>query len=395
MNDAKNEHMIQYHQMMIAELQTPACLEFFNSIQMYQNPEDYTEITGEHLSQFKVEQISKMINNKKMAALGGKKLIDHYLSCYSVEDLQHFFNFLDTVNNKIAISLSANGHRIGIGYDGKHKKWLLISTSELPIHEVNLADIANKLFSSYFPEKKIAFLISIRLYATGNTATKIQRCIMELKRSPAVQALHLRTLAKALRRTQTLHYAAYYNHLPTIIILSSLNTDLNAVTILNETALYIAAYNNHYSIAATLLNNHLAQVDLQDNHGRTPLFAAAKNGGERMVSLLLQHRANPEITCYDKTNAITIAAINGRLQILILFSKQNIDILSPDDSGKTALNYAQEKKHQPMITYLMSIKQNQITTHQPLKKPSLFNLPIPSRYNSDSPYKPIFKRAKY
>src|SRR5207237_5954105 len=126
----------------------------------------------------------------------------------------------------------------------------------------------------------------------------------------------------------------------------------------NETALFIAAYHNHYSIAKTLLNHLSTKVDLADVNGYTPLFVAAKNGSKRMVSLLLQYKANPEITCNEKTNAITIAAIKEKIAILMLFAKHHIDILSPDASGKTALDYAEENKHESMISYLKNIKQN-------------------------------------
>ena len=102
-------------------------------------------------------------------------------------------------------------------------------------------------------------------------------------------------------------------------------------------------------------------------------------------------KANPEITCNEKTNAITIAAIKGKLAILMLFAKHHIDILSPDASGKTALDYAEENKHESMISYLKNIKQNL----RPLKtRPAFFTVSNVSLHNTDSPYKPRFQRAR-
>lgn len=346
---------------LIAQLKTTDILAFFDGLQLYQQPDEYLRIFGGNISQFKPATLSPFTTSKKITDDGGLFQLDHYFSHYTTGEIKSFLSLLQTHagQSKIAMSFSSNDHRIGVCYDGRINKWLLIDANQLPIHEVSLEDLSKRIFAAHSVNSPIfdSLPISMRVYASGKEQKNIARVLKTLQKDKLFTPLQTITVEK------TQH----------------INTD-------QETLLHLAAQYGHPQSTHTMLNAMMIDPNVKCKVGKTPLYIAADHGHDDVVDELLKnkkkHHADPYLACNDKINPVTIAAIRGHVSILTLFSKYNIDLFKPDGTGKTAMDYAKQFKHQHIIDFLnleQTKKQkqqaipNQPNHRYPLRKHSVFS----------------------
>lgn len=128
---------------------------------------------------------------------------------------------------------------------------------------------------------------------------------------------------------------------------------VNAQDAKGYTPLIIAAYNNHPSIVALLLQ-HGALPDAQDSAGNTALMGASFKGYTEIVQLLLQAGADVNLRNGQGAPALTFAATFGQLDIARLLLEQGADTSLRDSRGKTPLDHAVLQENNPMIGLLQS-----------------------------------------
>ncbi|CEL00910.1 hypothetical protein ASPCAL00502 [Aspergillus calidoustus] len=116
--------------------------------------------------------------------------------------------------------------------------------------------------------------------------------------------------------------------------------------------------------------NDYADIESQDEDGRTPLSRAAKDGREEVVKLLLQQNANIEARDNDGQFPIILAAKNGHEQVVKLLLVQNANIEVKDNDGWTPLSWAAENGHEGVIKLLLEkdadVESKDITGWNPL-----------------------------
>ena len=92
-----------------------------------------------------------------------------------------------------------------------------------------------------------------------------------------------------------------------------------------------------------------SNVNELDQHGRPPLYWAAKNGHIRSVEILLEYGANVNATCKGSSSALSgevgltplmIAAWTGRVEVVRLLLERGADVLAKSVDGSNALNFA-------------------------------------------------------
>jgi len=145
---------------------------------------------------------------------------------------------------------------------------------------------------------------------------------------------------------------------------------INAAGASDRRPLHRAAGSNQLDICEYLLSKG-ALVDIQDTAGRTPIFWAALNGHEETVKLLAtKGRANIHIkTIESGTTALHISAESGKVaiaKILLMSCKegdpsiqsQKIKALLNEkcSKGKTALEYAKEKKASAVVKLIQEVE---------------------------------------
>jgi len=94
--------------------------------------------------------------------------------------------------------------------------------------------------------------------------------------------------------------------------------------------------------------------DRQDMLGRTPLLIACREGWYEDIEILLEEEADPGLTTIYGSLPLHYAAAKGSVHICeqLLAHKARFDIQAKDCVGKTALDYAREKKRQGVVDLL-------------------------------------------
>ena len=122
---------------------------------------------------------------------------------------------------------------------------------------------------------------------------------------------------------------------------------INLVDHTAKTALYLACEKGNTKMIRLLLDNH-ANPDLADTYGKTPLYTACERGDEAVAKYLLDGGANPNIQgpgqCTPLLVAIEVAVpINVKMHMIDLLLASGADPKIPDADGHTAFLAA--KKH--------------------------------------------------
>ena len=174
--------------------------------------------------------------------------------------------------------------------------------------------------------------------------------------------------------------ATDYEVIPVVDKLLDEGADVNRT--LGRTALHAAAANGNLEIVETLIE-HGADANLQDIHGRVPMFVAlaehhpevARRLAEEtdpdvrtvdgstllieaaraedviLVQWALDHGTDPNAVRPGKNNAtaLILAARNGNLEIVKLLLAQGADPAVTNDKGKTAIDLAKGKNVKELL----------------------------------------------
>ena len=137
--------------------------------------------------------------------------------------------------------------------------------------------------------------------------------------------------------------------------LISQNADLHAqMEKTGETPLHLSARHARADAAKKLLDNG-ADVNAQDNSGRTPLHAAIASDAQGVFHILMKNRAtNLNAKTFDGTTPLILAArlaIEGMVDLLI---EAEVDVNLADDQGKTALHWAASVNNIEAVNVLLA-----------------------------------------
>ena len=141
---------------------------------------------------------------------------------------------------------------------------------------------------------------------------------------------------------KALHYACINNSSPEVFsCLLEKGADINACLNDGMTPLMIAAEDSLVNVVTFLIKQG-ANVDLQDNYGKTALHYAlgSLNFSFEILCCLIQKGADVNTGSNDKLTSLMIAAEKGHINALTLLIKFGADADLQDKNGKTALHHA-------------------------------------------------------
>jgi ankyrin repeat protein len=121
-------------------------------------------------------------------------------------------------------------------------------------------------------------------------------------------------------------------------------------------ALDVAAFSGHFECVRVLMTEGKAEVNLQDNIGRTALYAAADQGHSECVEMLLiEGKAEVNLQDNKGCTALHIAASQGHsecVRVLITGGKAEVNL--QDINGCTALYAAAHQGHSECVEVLIT-----------------------------------------
>ncbi|CAG8708321.1 3803_t:CDS:2, partial [Dentiscutata erythropus] len=141
-------------------------------------------------------------------------------------------------------------------------------------------------------------------------------------------------------------------------VIKKYKAEINRQNQNGKTALHWAAKIGYIFIVEILTKNK-AQVDIGDNNGDTPLFYAVKAGHKKIINILIDHQANVNHINNNGEIALHKAAYHGHEEIA--FSKK----------GWTSLHFAAAEGHVKVIEILLEHNSN-INTTSEYSKTALF-----------------------
>ena len=116
------------------------------------------------------------------------------------------------------------------------------------------------------------------------------------------------------------------------------------------TPLILATYHGNYKVVEALLK-YTKSVNANSSSG-TALMAATVKGSPRLVSLLLDHHADPNIPDGNGSTALIYAVFFKNNDIVALLLAHDADIAYKDNRGYTALDYATLTKNESLINLI-------------------------------------------
>ena len=129
---------------------------------------------------------------------------------------------------------------------------------------------------------------------------------------------------------------AYSGDLKGLLMLLSIDADVNAKSSNGSTALIYAVMRGHEDIVAKLIKNG-ADVNAKRPDGDTALFFAVTKGSARIVDLLIANGADVNVKNSNGDTALSLAAANGHMEIVALLIANGADMDTRKSNGTASL----------------------------------------------------------
>ena len=114
--------------------------------------------------------------------------------------------------------------------------------------------------------------------------------------------------------------------------------------------LTLACYYSNNDVASYLIE-HVKDINSKSGYG-TPLMAATVKKNSKLVKLLLEKNANPNLTDQNNSTALHFSVIFNQQEIIELLMKYKANPNIKDNRGNTALDYAKITNNSNIIQLL-------------------------------------------
>lgn len=125
-----------------------------------------------------------------------------------------------------------------------------------------------------------------------------------------------------------------------------------------DSQLHQATSNNDYETVKKILQNPTVNINQQNSIGETALHIAARHGYKNIITLLLEHGANPNIQdtmpMWQLTPLHVAIMHNQQNAFLALLESPMINVTIKDASGEDVFNYALRENLKDFISILLN-----------------------------------------
>lgn len=129
--------------------------------------------------------------------------------------------------------------------------------------------------------------------------------------------------------------------------------DINMTDGLGNTALHYATMKGHTPIVEHLVCIKTIKLDIRSWSGCTPLWLASSYGHVDILAILLDHKAEFDITNHLAQTPLLQAAKNGHLEVVKLLCLIGANIEHQDSNRKRPINLAFMERHYELVYFLV------------------------------------------
>ncbi|XP_056686151.1 uncharacterized protein [Spinacia oleracea] len=144
---------------------------------------------------------------------------------------------------------------------------------------------------------------------------------------------------------------------------------LRAEGLTGRTILHIAASGGRTPICRYLVETVKIDINIKDSRGFTPLHHAILGGHFMTSSFLLDHGADPNMTCNAGLAPLHYAAKNGKKEQVKLLLTKGAEVDVPSSSKGTPLRFAAAYSMKDAVKILLEHKANPNYTNHPILNP--------------------------
>ena len=355
-------------------------LAFYDSIFLYQEPDNYPRLFNQSLYQSDVDEISHLASSERIQEKGGLSTLYAAPNCFTPKELKNYLDDMQTIitnqvfnapHANIGMIISSINHTMGLFYQAKNHTWTLMDINQWPPFEISTTNNTNFFSKLLFqsPMKGVSKRIRLGFDSNAYTACNISLLTTQADRlslEPLRMQLHQLSTQYPVMRVMTrdkkqhgelLLLAATDGHADLVrYLLADARTDPNQANIDGETPLSIAAAEGRANIVRDLLADARTDPNQATKNGETPLCEAAAGGDANIVrELLADARTNPNQATKDGRTPLWIAASKGHADIVRdLLADARTDPNQANKDGVTPLLVAAQYGHFGMVKLLLN-----------------------------------------
>lgn len=273
---------------------------FFDGISLYYNPQKHADLFGDQTVKLQDWRlVAPMLSPDKLEAKGGLDQFGNFSGIYSLLDLKKMLSaftaaFAQDSSEPIALQISSGKHNIALGFYPEKNEWCLVD--------------ANKLPPAIFSGKDLSKL-TIQLVESLNFSDPID---FNAKIAMSVDLVSSKQNV-VKRRTRFLALIDGDNAASTlwksIHEVSETNPRLAAKGWDNMTWLHMAVKSGDLVQVEKILQTEAGRAVINGANVMAPLEIAVANQDAAMVSLLLQHGANPNLDLSMRKGVLPLLAL--------------------------------------------------------------------------------------
>lgn len=364
-------------------------LSFFDSIELYCNPEEHSELFEKDKAPRSQNPLVVMpvVMPEKLEKQGGIITTTRISGIYTADALEIYFQTLrEAIENEYVIDpivfiLNSGDHTITVSFDPKNQCWWTIDPERMPVEKLLDERAVAEVVMEAFTESDIC-TFSANIYATGTFGqNKLNEVIERWQRNPSYQDIHdleipimieeledlpedelnfsveinliMKYEAVDSRDYSLLYTAASANDLKLVCSLLKYDIDVNNECIDEFTPLMVAIQDSSLEVVSVLLEHNEININLTNDKGLTPFMVALIRGQNDIIKKILEYDFDVNVESDEGDVALFLAIKNGNLDIVKELVSKKADLHYQNKKGFTAMFFAANHGHTEIVAYLL------------------------------------------